>query len=320
VRFFVTSGKIFIVEVVMSKEKEKIAMRAGRNSIIVNILLSAFKLFAGIFANSAAMVSDAVHSIADLFSTVVAMIGIKLSNKEADKDHPYGHERFESVATLILAGLILAVGGGIGWAAIQRIIAGDFGELAIPGMLALVAAVVSIAVKEGIYWYMRAAAKRADSTALMADAWHSRVDGLSSIGSFVGILGAMLGFPVMDSIAAIIISAFIIRCAVSIAVEALKKMTDRACDDETVEAMRKVILDQEHVKDIDQLKTRLFGNKIYVDVEISVDANHTLIEAHDIAHNVHDAIEDEFEKVKHCSVHVNPFGVDAGEVKSENNA
>jgi len=285
---------------------EQIAMQAGRNSIIINILLSSFKLFAGIFANSAAMISDAIHSFADLLSTVAALIGIKMANRKEDKTHPYGHERLESVATLALAALVFVVGAGIGWAGLQRILAGDFDTLPIPGVLALVAAVVSIIVKEGVYWYMRAAAKKIDSSALMADAWHSRTDGLSSIGSFIGILGAILGFPVMDSIAAIVISLFILKTAVTITIDAIGRMTDRACDDALVEQMRVIILAQESVLGIDQLKTRLFGSRIYVDAEISVDSSKTLKEAHKIAHLVHDAIEGEFEKVKHCSVHVNP--------------
>ena len=289
-----------------NKTNEQIAMRAGRNSIIINVLLSAFKLFAGIVANSAAMVSDAVHSITDLLGTVVALIGIKMAGRKEDKSHPYGHERLECVATLILAALVLAVGAGIGRAGILRIIEGDFDTMALPGLLALVAAIVSIGVKEGVYWYVRAAAKKIDSTALMADAWHSRADGLSSIGSFVGILGARLGFPIMDSIAAIIISLFILRTAAGIGLDAIKKMTDRACDDNLIEEMRATILSQNNVRGIDQLKTRLFGNKIFVDIEISVESSHSLEEAHEIAHQVHDAIEMQFEKVKHCTVHVNP--------------
>jgi len=288
------------------KSNEQIAMTAARNSIIVNVLLAAFKLFAGIVANSTAMVSDAVHSIADLFSTAIAIVGIKLANKKADKEHPYGHERFECVAAIILAALILSVGLGIGWAGIQNIIASDYGYLTIPGLLALIAAVVSIVVKEALFWYVRAAAKKIDSSVLMADAWHSRADGLSSIGSFIGILGARLGFPIFDSIAAIVICLFILKTAISIFRDAVGKMTDKACDDETVEKMRRVILDQDAVLGIDQLKTRLFGDKIYVDVEICVDASTILGKAHDIAQLVHDGIEREFPKVKHCMVHVNP--------------
>jgi len=290
----------------MERTHEQIAIRTARNSILINIVLSAFKLFAGIFAQSTAMVSDAIHSIADLFSTVIAIIGIKLANKKADKDHPYGHERFESVAALMLAAFILFVGGGIGWAAIQSVLAREYGELVVPGVLALVAAVVSIAVKEGVFWYVRAAAKKTDSSVLMADAWHSRIDGLTSIGSFFGILGARLGFPIMDSLAAIIISVFIIKTAISIALDAIGKMTDKACDDDTVEEMRQVILAQESVEGIDQLRTRLFGNRIYVDVEITTNPLDTLQKAHNTAQRVHDAIEEKFPKVKHCMVHVNP--------------
>ena len=290
----------------MTKSKEQIAVRAARNSIIVNILLSSFKLFAGITARSAAMVSDAVHSITDLFSTVIAIIGVKLANKKPDKDHPYGHERFECVATLILAALIATVGAGIGWAGIRTILSGEYSELSIPGLLALIAAVVSIGVKEAVFWYMRAVAKKVDSSVLMADAWHSRADGLSSIGSFIGILGARMGFPIMDSVAAIVICLFILKTAVGITRDAVGKMTDKACSDDIVEEMRKIILEQEAVDNIDQLRTRMFGNRIYVDVDICVNPSNTLKEAHDIAQRVQDAIEKQFPKIKHCMVHVNP--------------
>ena len=290
----------------MKKSNEQIALAAARNSIIINIVLSAFKLFAGVFANSAAMVSDAVHSFTDLISTVIAVIGVKLANKKPDKEHPYGHERFESVATMVLALLVFSVGIGIGWAGVQRIILDDSNELAIPGILALIAAAISIGVKETMYWYVRAAAKKVDSSALMADAWHSRVDGISSIGSFIGILGARLGFPVLDSVAAIVICLFILKTSISIMMDAIGRMTDRACDDATVDAMREVILAQESVDSIDELRTRVFGSKIYVDVDICVATSLSIGEGHDIAQRVHDAIENGFPKVKHCMVHVNP--------------
>ena len=291
----------------MKKSDEQLALSVARNSIIINIVVSAFKLFAGIFANSAAMVSDAVHSFTDLISTVIAVIGVKLANKKPDKEHPYGHERFECVATLVLSLLVFSVGIGIGWAGLQRILAGNFDEIMLPGLLALVAALMSIGVKEGVYWYVRAAAKKIDSSALMADAWHSRVDGLSSIGSFLGILGARLGFPILDSVAAIVICLFILKTAVDIARDAIGRMTDRACDDAVVDAMREVILAQESVDGIDQLRTRIFGSKIYVDVDICVESSFSIGEGHGIAQQVHDAIEKEFPKVKHCMVHVNPY-------------
>jgi len=290
----------------MKKTPQKMAMTTARNSIIVNTLLAAFKMLAGVLGNSAAMVSDAVHSIADLISTMVVIIGIRMAGKKPDAKHPYGHERFECVAALVLAALVFTVGIGIGWGGVQRILAGNYDDIVAPGLLALIAALVSIAVKEALFWYVRATAKKIDSGALMADAWHSRADGLSSIGSFLGILGAMLGYPVLDSVAAIIICLFIVKTAVQITLDAIGKMTDKACDDDLQQAMRDVIMAQPQVLGIDKLHTRLFGNKIYMDVEIRADADATLAQAHDIAQQVHDEIEAKFEKIKHCMVHVNP--------------
>jgi len=293
----------------MTQSNEKIAMRVARNSIIINALLAAFKLFAGFAGQSAAMISDAIHSITDLISTVIVIIGIKLANRTADDNHQYGHERFECVAALALAGLVFVVGVGIGLSGAETIISGYYAG--VPGRIALVAAVVSIGVKEAVFWYVRAAAKKIDSGALMADAWHSRADGLSSIGSFVGILGAQMGFPIMDSVAAIVISAFIIKTAITIAIDALGKMTDRACDEKTVTAMREVILAEEYVVSIDSLRTRIFGNRIFVDVEIGIDSAVTFKEAHNASHRVHDEIERHFPKVKHCKVHANPVDLGA---------
>jgi len=289
----------------MSKTNEQIAMKAARNSVIVNVSLSSFQLFAGIIGNSAAMVSDAVHSMTDMVSTFIAMIGIKLANKKEDKDHQYGHERFENVASLVLAALIFSVGIGIGWAGVERITSGEY-LTAEPGVIALIAALAGIFSKEAVFWHVRAAAKKIDSSVLMADAWHSRTDGLTSIGSFIGILGARNGFPVLDSVAALIICVFIVKTAVQIAIDSLGKMTDRACDDETVEAMKKIILADESVVSIDVMRTRLFGNRIYVDVEIGINSEVTFKEAHSASHRVHDEIEKVFPKVKHCKVHANP--------------
>lgn len=293
----------------MEKTNEQIAMKVSRISIIGNIILSGFKLFAGIVAQSAAMISDAVHSMSDVFSTIIVMIGIKLANKKPDKEHPYGHERFECVAAIVLAAVLFATGAGIGWSGIKKAIAGNYGDLAIPGILALVAAIVSIIVKEAMYWYTRGAAKRINSSALMADAWHHRSDAFSSVGSFAGIFGARLGFPILDPLACIIICLFILKAAIDIFRDAVGKMTDRACDDETIAKMRDLILSQKSVEGIDGLKTRLFGDKIYMDVEIRVDALVRLEEAHLVAQAVHDVIEEQFPKVKHCMVHVNPVVV-----------
>lgn len=290
----------------MNKTNEQIAMRVSWNTIIGNVILSAFKMWAGLVGKSAAMVSDAVHSLSDVLSTIVVIIGVKLANQKADHEHPYGHERFESVAAILLAVMLCATGLGIGYGGVRTVLAGNYSTIAIPGALPLIAAVISIVTKEGMYWYTRAAAKKINSSALMADAWHHRSDALSSIGSFFGIFGARIGFPILDSIACIIISLFIIKASIDIFRDAISKMTDRACSDELEAQLRNTILAQKDVAGIDLLQTRLFGDKIFVDVEISADASAPLHISHGIAHTVHDAVETGFPNVKHCMVHVNP--------------
>lgn len=287
---------------------EKTAMRISFMSIAGNTVLSLFKLLAGLLAHSGAMISDAIHSASDVFSTIVVIIGVKISGKESDKEHPYGHERLECVAAIILATILAITGLGIGWAALVKIVEGNFEDLAIPGVLALVAAIVSIVVKEAMFWYTRAGAKRIDSGALMADAWHHRSDALSSVGALIGIGGARIGFPILDPVASLIICVFIEKAALDIFMDAVDKMVDKACDEQTEEAMRQCVLRQQGVLGIDLLQTRTFGNKIYVDVEICADGNSTLNEAHNIAEAVHNTIEHDFPKVKHIMVHVNPKG------------
>ena len=284
---------------------EKTAMKVSIVSVIWNLLLSAGKLFAGIFANSGAMISDAVHSASDVFSTIIVMIGVKISGKDSDNDHPYGHERLECVAAIILATVLAATGIGIGYGAVVKIMAGDY-NVEMPGILALVAAVVSILVKELMFWYTRYYAKQIDSSALMADAWHHRSDSLSSIGALICIIGARLGFGIMEPLASVVICIFIEKAAYDIFMDAVNKMVDKSCDDETMEKIKACAMNIPGVENIDLLRTRVFGNKIYVDMEIAADGNKTLDETHAVAERVHDAIEQEFPKVKHIMVHVNP--------------
>lgn len=289
----------------MDENFEKMAMKVSYVSIVANVLLTVFKLIAGLVAHSGAMVSDAVHSASDVFSTFVVIIGIKISAKDSDKEHPYGHERMECVAAIILATILCITGLGIGRVAIMDIVSGSE-NIVLPGTLALVAAVVSIVVKEAMYWYTRYYAKKIDSSALMADAWHHRTDAMSSVGALVGIFFARHGFPVMDAIASLIICVLIVYAAYEIFKDAVGKMVDKACDDETEGSIRTLVLHQEGVLGIDLLRTRMFGNKIYVDLEICADGEKTLRESHEIAEQVHDRIERNIPKVKHIMVHVNP--------------
>ena len=286
---------------------EQTATRVALVTIIWNLLLSIGKLLAGIFAHSGAMISDAVHSASDVFSSIIVIIGVRIASRDSDEEHPYGHERLECVAAIILATILCITGIGIGIGACKNIFSGNYADLAIPGVLALIAALVSIIVKEAMFWYTRHYAKMLDSGALMADAWHHRSDALSSVGALIGIGGARLGFPILDSVASVVICVFIVKAAYDIFMDAIGKMVDKACDAKTEQQLRDCATAVDGVEGIDLLMTRVFGNKIYVDIEICANGEKTLCEAHEIAEAVHDSIEKNFPKVKHIMVHVNPI-------------
>lgn len=275
-------------------------------SIIGNALLSGFKIFAGIFGHSGAMISDAIHSFSDVLTTVIAFIGVKLSKKEADQSHPYGHERLECVASMFLGLLLMITGLGVGKVGLEHIFSGNYEELTVPGMIALAAAVISILGKEAMYWYTRHYARLINSAAFMADAWHHRSDTISSIGSLIGIGGAMLGFPVMDSVASVVICLFILKVAYDILKDAISKMLDTSCGEDYDKQLTDFIAAQEDVVCVDMLHSRMFGNKVYVDLEIGVDGNKPLKEAHEVAQRVHDSVETDFPNVKHVMIHLNP--------------
>ena len=285
---------------------EKIAVKTSVVTIIINAVLSIFKLFAGIFGASMALISDAIHSASDVFSTIFVLIGVKLSAK-ADKKHPFGHERFECVAAIILAVVLFATGAGIGYTGIENIWTKAYETIEIPGLIALIAAATSIVVKEFMFWYTIIAAKKVNSSALKADAWHHRSDALSSIGSLVGVVGAMCGVKILEPIACLVICVMILIAAIQIFIDAIKKMTDEACDEKTEKEIREFIENCDGVERLDDLMTRLFGNRIYVIAEIACKADLSLAEAHAIAENVHTGIEENFPLVKHITVHVNPF-------------
>ena len=289
----------------ITQEHSRIATRVSIVSIIGNLALTCFKLLAGILANSGAMISDAVHSASDVISSFIVIIGVRISGHDPDRDHPYGHERFECVAALLLSMILAVVGGGIGLSAVRSIKAGE-SAITIPGTLALVAAVVSIISKEAMFWYTHRSAVKIRSTALKAEAWHHRSDALSSIGALIGIAGARMGLPILEPIASIIICLFIFKVAVDIFRNAIDQMVDRRCDEKTEDELMACAAKQEGVLGIDMLQTRMFGSRIYVDLEIRVDGELRLSEAHEIAENVHDAIEQGFPRVKHVMVHVNP--------------
>ena len=291
--------------------EKKIVARLTAVGVIGNILLVAFKLYAGIAGHSGAMVSDAVHSLSDVFATFIAFIGVRLAQKGPDRDHPYGHDRLECLASTALGVILLATGLGIGWGGLQKIVAGHYEDLAVPGGIALAAAVVSIVVKEGMFWYTRHYARKLNSSAFMADAWHHRSDALSSVGSLIGIGGAMLGVPVLEPVACVAICLCILKVAYDILKDAADKMLDTACGDSYEKSLGDFIRAQDGVVSLDALRTRKFGSKVYIDAEISVDGSMTLSDAHSIAERVHNAVERKYPDIKHIMIHENPAAASA---------
>lgn len=289
---------------ISSNERMEVVNDVGMKTLIANVILSVVKIISGFVAQSSAMIADGFHTVSDVVSTVAVMVGVKFSEKEADEGHPYGHERIESVVTVLLSLMLSFTGVGIAVTGIKTIINQDFTT---PGTLALVAAVLSILVKELMYRYTVIAAEKINSTALKADAWHHRSDAFSSIGTLFGIAGAMIGFKILDPLAGIVVSILIIKVGIEILMQGLNQLIDRAADNDTINTIKNTIINIKGVMGIDDIKTRLHGSKLYVDVEIAVDDEITVKEGHSIAEAVHNKIENAIPDVKHCMVHVNPY-------------
>lgn len=289
-----------------SLDENAVIRRLSLVSLIGNALLSGFKLLAGVWGHSGAMISDAIHSFSDVLTTFIAWFGVKVSRRAADASHPYGHERLECVASLFLGIVLMGTGIGVGRAGLETIFSGQYETITPPGAIALVAAVLSIVSKEAMYWYTRYYAKLIHSDAFMADAWHHRSDAFSSIGSLIGIGGAMLGFPVMDSVASVVICVFILKVAYDILKDAVVKMLDTSCGEQYEAELQKFVSEHKDVVCVDTLHSRMFGSKVYVDLEIEVDGSKTLQEAHNVAERVHTELEHRFPDIKHVMVHLNP--------------
>lgn len=297
----------------MEQDRLTIIRRISILTVFMNIGLSIIKLGAGLLAHSSALVSDGINSVTDVITTLGVIIGASLGERKHDKDHNYGHEKFESIAAVLLGGMLAAVALGIGYNGVSNISLALRGELPIPGWSAAIAAVISLVAKEWMYRYTIKAAKRTESTALKADAWNHRGDALSSIGSLVGVIGARFGLPILDPIAAILIALLIFKVAWDVLREAAGQLTDKAAPPETCSKILAIIQTTPGVRKSDDLKTRLHANRLYIDAEIAVDPSLSVRAAHHIAQQVHNRVEAALPSVKHITVHVNPDGEDEGD-------
>lgn len=274
-------------------------------SIIFNIILAAAKIFIGIEISSQTIISDAIHSASDVLSTIIIMIGAVIANKQADENHPYGHERFEEIGAIILGCILFFTGFEITQSAIVSLINNDYSINIENSMLGISISIISIAIKFLMYYISIIYAKKINSSSLKADGYHHLSDSLSSIGALVGLIFVNFNYAFMDSIAAIIIALFVFKAAIDIIKEATDKLTDAACDKEIYEKILEIINNEDVY--IDDMKTRKFSNKIYIDIEIALDSNLSLKESHDKAQKLHDLLEEKIPNIKHCMVHVNPI-------------
>ena len=287
-------------------DRQKVTRQVATVGVGGNIFLAAFKLFAGIFGNSTAMISDAVHSLSDVFATAIALVGVRLAERDADSDHPYGHERFESVASLALGLILLFTGLAIGYSSLESITTGSYLNTATPSLIALIAAIVSIVAKEGMFWYTRHWARVINSSAFMADAWHHRSDALSSVGALAGIGASMLGFHAGDAIASLVICVIILKVAFDVLKESLSSLTDTACDSAFEHELGDVISNTPGVIRSTTCAHASLETRYMLTQKSPLMARKRLFKLMKSLKPPHDAVESHFDNVKHIMIHENP--------------
>jgi cation diffusion facilitator family transporter len=291
-------------------DRSDTAVKVTVNGMILNVVLTIFKFVAGFLGNSSAMLADAVHSLSDFITDIVVIVGLRAAGKPADDNHQYGHGKIETISAAFVGIALVLIGLEILVSGLSKIIlVFNGGSLEQPGMIALVAAVFSIAIKEGLYRYTLSAANKIKSDAMIANAWHHRSDALSSVGTMIGIGGAIvLGgkWVVLDPLAAVILSFIIFKMAFDISYKNINELAEAALEAEVVEDIVQIIVSTEGVKDFHKLKTRKIGSNIATDVHIQVDKNLSLIEAHDICTEVEDRLRAKYGTESILYIHCEP--------------
>ncbi len=277
---------------------------------LVNLVLVGIKLAAGVLGGSAALVADAIHSLSDLASDLVVLVGYRVGRLPEDEDHPYGHGKVETLATVSVGVMLVAVGLGMGWAAVSDLAAGQYDTT--PGRVALAAAALSVVVKEALYHYTARVARDADSRLLLANAWHHRSDALSSVAALVGVAGARWGWPWMDPAAAGLVCVFVVKVGWDLGYRAVRDLVDSSPEPDLLEELERVIRSVEGVRGLHDLKARRLGKDILVDVDVEVDPELNVIQGHDVAREVRSALLHRVRNVRDAMVHVEPVGARAG--------
>ncbi|MEJ2635153.1 MAG: cation diffusion facilitator family transporter [Calditrichia bacterium] len=287
------------------------ATRVTWVGFFVNIFLTVFKFAAGILGQSAAMIADAIHSLSDFASDIVVLLGFRIVNKPIDESHDYGHGKFETLSTTFIGLMLFFVGLGILWSGIEEIWRAFHGiRIHAPGQIALFAAVVSIISKELLFRYTRKVGQRINSSAVIANAWHHRTDVLSSIGTMFGIGGAIIlgeKWRILDPLAAVVVSFFIIKVAVEITRQSLNELLEASVDEKTKNRIIRIAHEIEGAEHPHDLRTRKIGNSIAIDLHVKVNEKLTIVEAHDISTKIEEALRKEFGNDTFISVHVEPL-------------
>lgn len=289
---------------------------------VINVVLLILKFAAGIFGHSAAMIADAIHSLTDFATDAVVLVCVTLGSKPVDKSHDYGHGKFETLATAVIALALLAVGVMICYSGVMK----TYGAMVLgetleqPGMVALIAAVVSIVLKEWAFRFTARVGRRCDSQAVMANAWHHRSDALSSVGTMFGIGGAIFLGPrwaVLDPLAAIVVSVFIVRASLGLIKQAVDELTDASLPEATENEIMEIAGKEEGVQEIHNLRTRRIGNSIAIDMHVRMLGSTTLFDAHQRATNIEHRLKDRYGKGTYVNVHLEPIKVNGKYVKNE---
>lgn len=299
----------------MSDARYQITKKVTLVGMFINALLAISKTFIGIIGRSPALFADGIHSFSDLLSDAMVLFAAKYANKGEDHNHPYGHERMETLATLVLSGLLISIGFMIVYHSLATLIVGEYET---PDRFTVYAAIFSILGNEFIYQYTMRAANKIDSDMLRANAWHSRSDMWSSVVVLVGLIGAFLGFPWMDAIAALVVCYMIVKMGVKWGYSAVAELIDEGVDAETRKSIKEIITNSEGVQDFHFLRTRKMAGKIVLDVHILVDKYSTASEGHYIAEIVKSNIYHNIENIKDITVHVDVTNHEDGVIKLEN--
>ncbi len=293
-----------MAEILDTARTRKLKARASYVGAAVNIFQTLIKIAFGILGQSAALIADGVHSLSDLLSDLLVIIAIKLGSREADYEHPYGHRRFETIATIILGVSLITIGGAIAWTVMDRMAHPE--NLPVPNIMSLSIAAVSILINEWLYHYTKRVAKRTRSKLLMANAWHQRSDAISSLVVLFGIGAVMLGYPLADAIAAIVVALMITKIGLNLVVESIKELVDTSLPPKLVAEIRATIMGIDGVEGIHLLRSRQMGEDALIDAHIVVDPRITVSEGHSIGDTVRDELIARFDDVMDVLVHVDP--------------